>query len=178
MANWGEWSGRPFMATEWYAKGMDSGMANITGAGWTMTVQKDRGRFDQNYTLSLVKEPGCVGRHRFKYMANDPTNAKVDPSNLDSNMGIVSNLYRSYPDLLDMMLALNFNVYALRDFLGVASSFARPKNGAVPSSMKNGGNDSFRRTCRGAPQDLPDWTHSWFNRTRLNCSGVSVSVTK
>jgi hypothetical protein len=117
LANWVEWSGRPFMVTEWYAKGMDSGMANITGAGWTVKTQKDRGRFYQNYTLGLLKEPGCVGWHWFKYMDNDPTNTSADPSNLDSNKGIVSNLYRPYADLLEMMRELNGNVYALRDFL-------------------------------------------------------------
>ena len=118
LANWVEWSGRPFMVTEWYAKGMDSGMANITGAGWTVRTQKDRGRFYQNYTLGLLKEPGCVGWHWFKYMDNDPMNIKADPSNLDSNKGIVSSLYEPYPDLLEMMRELNCNVYALRDFIG------------------------------------------------------------
>ncbi len=118
LANWVEWSGRPFIATEWYAKGMDSGMANITGAGWTVKTQKDRGRFYQNYTLGLLKEPGCVGWHWFKYIDNDPTNTKADPSNLDSNKGIVSSLYEPYTDLLEMMRDLNCNVYALRDFLG------------------------------------------------------------
>jgi hypothetical protein len=105
------------MVTEWYAKGMDSGMANITGAGWTVKTQKDRGRFYQNYTLALLKEPGCVGWHWFKYIDNDPTSTKADPSNLDSNKGIVSNLYRPYSDLLEMMKELNCNVYALRDFM-------------------------------------------------------------
>jgi len=118
LAKWVEWSGRPFMVTEWYAKGMDSGMPNITGAGWTVKTQKDRGRFYQNYTLGLLKEPGCVGWHWFKYIDNDPTNTKADPSNLDSNKGIVSSLYEPYPDLLEMMRELNANVYALRDFLG------------------------------------------------------------
>jgi hypothetical protein len=118
LANWVEWSGRPFIATEWYAKGMDSGMANVTGAGWTVKTQKDRGRFYQNYTLGLLKEPGCVGWHWFKYIDNDPTNTKADPSNLDSNKGIVSSLYEPYPDLLEMMRELNCSVYALRDFLG------------------------------------------------------------
>jgi hypothetical protein len=117
LANWVAWSGRPFMVTEWYAKGMDSGMANITGAGWTVRTQKDRGRFYQNYTLGLLKEPGCVGWHWFKYIDNDPTNTQADPSNLDSNKGIVSSLYEPYPDLLEMMRTENRNVYTLRDLL-------------------------------------------------------------
>ena len=34
---------------------------------------------------------------------NDPTNTRVDPSNVDSNKGFVSNRYEPYPDLLKMM---------------------------------------------------------------------------
>jgi hypothetical protein len=97
---------------------MDSGLANITGAGWTVKTQKDRGRFYQNFTLGLLNEPGCVGWHWFKYIDNDPTNTKADPSNLDSNKGIVTSLYEPYPDLLEMMRSLNRNAYALRDFFG------------------------------------------------------------
>jgi hypothetical protein len=117
LASWVEWSGRPFIVTEWYAKGMDSGMANISGAGWTVKTQKDRGRFYQNFTLGLLHEPGCIGWHWFKYIDNDPTDTKADPSNRDSNKGMVSSLYEPYPDLLEMMRELNGAVYALRDAL-------------------------------------------------------------
>jgi len=117
MANWVKWSGRPFLVTEFYAKGMDSGLPNVTGAGWIVKTQKDRGRFYQNFTLGLLKEPGCVGWHWFKYIDNDPTDTKSDPSNRNSNKGIVSNVYEPYTDLLEMMRELNRNVYALRDFL-------------------------------------------------------------
>ena len=34
IGNWVQWSGKPFLVTEWYAKGMDSGFGNTTGAGW------------------------------------------------------------------------------------------------------------------------------------------------
>jgi len=50
-------------------------------------------------------------------MDNDPTSKSADPSNLDSNKGVVNNLYEPYADLLEMMRDLNRNVYALRDFL-------------------------------------------------------------
>ena len=36
-------SGKPILVTEWYAKGMDSGMANQGGAGWVVKTQRDRG---------------------------------------------------------------------------------------------------------------------------------------
>ncbi len=33
MKHWGEWAQKPFIITEFYTKGMDSGLANTTGAG-------------------------------------------------------------------------------------------------------------------------------------------------
>ncbi|MDP3209629.1 MAG: hypothetical protein Q8M65_10805, partial [Rhodoglobus sp.] len=81
------------LITEWYAKGMDSGMANTSGAGWTVKTQADRGRFYENFTLGLLEARGCVGWHWFKYGDNDPTDTKADPSNTDSNKGIVTNRY-------------------------------------------------------------------------------------
>jgi len=114
MSNWVEWSGKPFFITEWYAKGMDSGMANITGAGWTVKTQTDRGRFYQNFTLGLLAHPGCIGWHWFKYIDNDPTNTRTDPSNRDSNKGFVSNTYEPYEPLTQAMRELNEQVYPLR----------------------------------------------------------------
>jgi hypothetical protein len=39
----------------------------------------------------------------------------MDPSNLDSNKGIVSMLYEPYTDLLDAMKVMNAYVYPLAD---------------------------------------------------------------
>ncbi len=117
MDLWSRWSQRPFIITEWYAKGMDSGMGNISGAGWTVKTQADRGRFYQNFTIALAGHPACVGWHWFKYMDNDPTNTKTDPSNRDSNKGFVNYLYQPYPDLLHYMKELNTGIYPLLDFL-------------------------------------------------------------
>jgi hypothetical protein len=117
MTNWVEWSGKPFFITEWYAKGMDSGLGNVSGAGWTVKTQADRGKFYQNFTLALLKHPGCVGWHWFKYMDNDPTNLRTDPSNRDSNKGFVSNTYEPWTPLVERMTRINRQVYPLREFL-------------------------------------------------------------
>ena len=117
MTNWVAWSGKPFFITEWYAKGMDSGLSNVSGAGWTVKTQADRGKFYQNFTLGLVEHPGCVGWHWFKYMDNDPTNFRTDPSNRDSNKGFVSNTYEPWTRLVEAMAAINRQVYPLREFL-------------------------------------------------------------
>lgn len=113
MQQWLEWSDKPFLVTEWYAKGMDSGFANTTGAGWVVKTQADRGRFYQNFTLGLIESGGCVGWHWFKYRDNDPTSKTADPSNLDSNKGIVNLRLEPYAPLLDAMRELNRQIYAL-----------------------------------------------------------------
>jgi hypothetical protein len=116
MQSWVQASGKPFIVTEWYVKGMDSGMANTTGAGWCVKTQRDRGLFYQNFTLGLLESKNCVGWHWFKYMDNDPANLKTDPSNRDSNKGIVTFRYEPYPPLLDAMKQLNQRVYSLVEY--------------------------------------------------------------
>ncbi len=113
VANWMKWSGKPFMVTEWYAKGMDSGFANTSGAGWVVATQGDRGRFYQNFAIGLLETRGCVGWHWFKYRDNDPNDKKADPSNIDSNKGIVSLNLEPYEALMRPMRELNEQVYPL-----------------------------------------------------------------
>lgn len=123
LQSWSADSGRPVMITEWYAKGEDSGMTNKGGAGWLVKTQADRGWFYQNFTLGLLESPVCVGWHWFKYADNDPADRMADPSNRDSNKGIVSNRYREYPELLDAMRDLNTRAYGLiRHFEGRAAA--------------------------------------------------------
>ncbi len=116
MQNWTSWSGKPFIITEWYVKGEDSGMGNYSGAGWVVKTQKERGLFYQNFTLGLLESGNCVGWHWFKYQDNDPANKNVDPSNTDANKGILNNKYQMYSGLTDKMKELNTQVYHLIDF--------------------------------------------------------------
>lgn len=117
MANWTNWSGRPFIITEWYTKGEDSGLPNKTGAGWNVLTQADRGYFYQNFTIELLKSKACVGWHWFTYQDNDPLNLKTDPSNRDSNKGIVNSNFEPYKPLMENMKMLNDHVYELIRFL-------------------------------------------------------------
>lgn len=116
MRGWERASGRPILITEWYAKGEDSGMPNTSGAGWLVKTQRERGLFYQNFTLALVQSQVCVGWHWFRYSDNDPEDKSVDPSNRDSNKGIVNNRYAPYTDLLAQMQPLNQRVYSLVDY--------------------------------------------------------------
>jgi hypothetical protein len=116
LENWAKWSGKPCVITEFYTKGADTPLANSTGAGWLVKTQKDRGLFYQNYVLALLESKSCVGWHWFKYMDNDPTDMSVDPSNRDSNKGIVTIAYDPYDALLEQMKPVNQNVYSLADY--------------------------------------------------------------
>ncbi len=129
VTNWEAWSGRPFIITEWYTKGEDSGMPNYSGAGWIVHTQKDRGNFYQNFTLALLESKNCVGFHWFKYHDNDPSNLKTDPSNRDANKGIVTLGYKPYVDLTNKMKELNTNVYSLADFFDKRNKGSNASNG-------------------------------------------------
>lgn len=117
MANWAKWSGKPFIITEWYTKGEDSGLPNKSGAGWNVPTQQDRGYFYQNFTIELLKSKACVGWHWFTFQDNDPLNMKTDPSNRDSNKGVVNSAYVPYKPLLGNMKQINDHVFELIKFL-------------------------------------------------------------
>lgn len=113
LASWTRESGKPFIITEWYAKGADSGLANTGGAGWLVKTQRERGAYYQNFTLGLLESNACVGWHWFKYADNDPDDKRSDPSNRDSNKGIISNRYATYQPLLAAMREINLRCHGL-----------------------------------------------------------------
>jgi hypothetical protein len=116
LAMWERESGKPVLITEWYAKGMDSGLANHGGAGWVVKTQRDRGRFYENFTLGLLESRVCVGWDWFKYADNDPGETGADLSNRDSNKGILSNRYEPYEPLLEAMKRINERTYSLVEY--------------------------------------------------------------
>jgi len=116
MAEWTDWTGKPFIITEYYTKGEDSGMPNQSGAGWIVRTQADRGLFYQNYNLALIESKNCIGWHYFKYQDNDPDAKGVDPSNTDANKGIVNNYYEVWQPMMEKMKELNSQVYNLVDY--------------------------------------------------------------
>lgn len=115
LQSWAEWTAKPFIITEFYTKAMDSGLANTTGAGYTVHTQKDRGYAYQDFCLALFESGHCIGWHYFKYQDNDPTAQGVDPSNIDSNKGIINNNYVLYNDLTNSMKQFNNQIYRLID---------------------------------------------------------------
>ncbi len=117
MDNWEAWANRPFIITEFYAKGMDSGLTNSSGAGYIVETQRDRGLFYHNISLSILKHRGCVGWHWFRYIDNNETDTAPDPTNANSNKGIVNINYQPYTALTDLMKLLNQRAYRLREDL-------------------------------------------------------------
>jgi len=113
IGRWTEWSSKPVLITEWYAKGMDAGLANTSGAGWTVPTQRDRGLFYQTFTLGLLEARNCVGWHWFKYLDNDPNDPNAEASNRDANKGMVNGRYEPYAPLAESMRILNQRVYSL-----------------------------------------------------------------
>ena len=121
VENLQKWSGKPFAVTEWYAKGMDTWekdnrMTNQSGAGFTVRTQEDRGKFYQNFALSLLECKGCIGFDWFQYFDNDPDNTAADESNRNSNKGMYDNNANEYTDLTKYMNELNNQKYSLIEF--------------------------------------------------------------
>ena len=104
---------KPFIITEFYTKGEDSKMGNVTGAGWLVKTQEDRGLHYQNFCLDLLQIKNCVGWHWFRYQDNAPDDVAADFSNKDSNKGLINTNYEPYLPLTDKMSQLNKNVYQL-----------------------------------------------------------------
>jgi len=135
MAMWSGESGRPFMVTEFYAKGVDSGLGNTSGAGWLVKTQHDRGLFYQNFVIGLLRSRHCVGWHWHRYADNDPADTSVDPSNRDSNKGVVSARYEPWSPMLAGMAMINERVYGLVALIDGPPS-APPEATAVAPARK------------------------------------------
>jgi hypothetical protein len=118
---WSKVGKKPFIVTEFYTKAMDAGLANTSGAGFTVRTQKDRGIAYQHFALSLLASKSCVGWHYFRYQDNDPTAKNVDPSNTNANKGLVNNNFDYYNPLVKLMKELNDNNYNLINYFEMES---------------------------------------------------------
>ncbi len=77
VSNFYRFSGKPFMVTEFFAKGMDaidaSGykLANSTGAGILVQNQEDRAAYFEHYALTMLEAGPCVGLVWYRFRDND-----------------------------------------------------------------------------------------------------------
>jgi hypothetical protein len=201
MADWESWSGKPFMIVEFYVKGMDSGLANTSGAGSKVRTQTDRGYWYQNFTMKLLSSKGCVGWHWFEYLDNDPANPRNNHTNKDSNKGIETWDYQPYPVLLNSMKQLNDNTLNLISYFGYdiehvqnesdtlkawqPSNYRNSKqpcyavqNGSAQRTGKNqttifnfGGREAYITSFQGTPLDTTVLTETW--RDDFNTMDIS-----
>ena len=118
MTMWTSAAKKPFLISEFYTKAMDSGMTNVSGAGWLVHSQAERGYAYENVTLQLLENKGNVGWQFFRYQDNDPTDTANmwNTSDVDGNKGIVDSKYRVWRDLLDLQRTINRNAYSLIDY--------------------------------------------------------------
>ncbi len=77
MTNFYRYSGKPFIVTEFFAKGMDAidangyRLANSTGAGIFVKTQQDRADYYEHYALAMLECRACVGWTWYRYRDND-----------------------------------------------------------------------------------------------------------
>lgn len=105
MDMWLESSGKPFMITEFYTKGQDSGLSNEDGAGWSVPTQQDRADWYENWMLKLLRNKGNVGFHWFRY---------IDKEGNDANKGLYSGDHEIYEPLAESMEKVSKSIYSLR----------------------------------------------------------------
>ena len=106
LREWSRLAGKPILVTEWYAQADDSGLPNDTGAGFRVRTQADRARFYQHFTLTLLRNPDCVGWHWFTFRDGK-----------SNNPGVVNAKGEPYTALLEAMRPINTQVYPLSELL-------------------------------------------------------------
>ncbi len=79
IENFYRYSGKPFIVSEFFAKGQDAidangyRLCNSTGAGVLVKTQDARGVYYENYTLTLLESNTCVGWLWYRFRDNDQT---------------------------------------------------------------------------------------------------------
>jgi hypothetical protein len=115
----------PWIASDIYVKGADSGMSNTTGFNFTVKTQADRGAYYQQMLISTLGAPHGVGESWLVLADNDLSNP--EPTNQDANKGLMTVHFpltysdNPYKAMTDRIADLNRNLYPLADWLNRAS---------------------------------------------------------
>jgi hypothetical protein len=113
---WADWSQKPIILTEWYAKAMDvPGLANKGGAGWLVKTQEDRAKYYEHFMLGCYESGNTIGSQYFKYR-DDPSESVSLDSKGGANKGMFNAQYVPYDPLVQRAKAVNLQVYSLIDF--------------------------------------------------------------
>ena len=144
-------SGKPFIVTEFFAKGMDAidangyKLANSTGAGILVQTQQDRADYYEHYTMTLLQSKACVGWTWYRYRDNDQS---VYASGSSSTPLIMLNMtYGEVPK---------------------ANTFLNTETGEILTAQQVGGN--YRQLYKGEPHA----SNQNVNKGIYNCDFSSV----
>ncbi|MEY2905381.1 MAG: hypothetical protein RJA52_1397 [Bacteroidota bacterium] len=102
---WENGTDKPFMITEFYAKGFDVELDNSGGAGFHVPSQKDRALYYENFVMRLISRKNCVGYQWFRFQDDS------------SNKGLVNKEETWYQPLTTSVKKINSDLYNLRKFL-------------------------------------------------------------
>jgi len=106
LAMWRDVGKKPFIITEFYSKGADTGLPNSEGAGWVVPSQKERVQHFENFALQMLGTSNCVGIHWFRFVDDE-----------GSNKGVYNLQYKPYQELQNSMKNLSRVMYRLRSEL-------------------------------------------------------------
>ncbi len=118
VTNYWEAVDKPFMITEFYAKGADvntwdTDILNNDGEGWLVKTQADRGYWYQHFTLGLLESQSCVGWHWFRYQDDWDGDE-------GANRGFYDRQFNLWETLSHWAKGVNYNVYELTEFFDIA----------------------------------------------------------
>lgn len=114
---WYEKSGKPFMLTEFYTKGMNTQGGNYDndneGAGFLVNTQQDRADFYEHFAMGGMSHKACIGLHWFQYIDSPLPGT----STTFSNKGIVDKNAAWYIPLKNSYTKIARDQYNLRNWL-------------------------------------------------------------
>lgn len=102
---WSDGVDKPYLISEFYAKGFDVPLDNSGGAGLHVPGQKERALYFENFALRVMQEKNCIGYQWFRFQDDA------------SNKGLVDASENWYAPLVSSFKKINRDLYQLIDFL-------------------------------------------------------------
>ncbi|OAQ42037.1 hypothetical protein A5893_02675 [Pedobacter psychrophilus] len=155
---WEQYTGKPFMVTEFYAQADDSGLPNDSGAGFTVKTQQDRADFYEHYTMEMLKRKWNVGFQYFKL--ND------DPAK--NNKGLINTSNEFWQPMKISFTKIAQDIYELRRFL-IFNEQTLDVTTAV--------NDGVKKASQFAMQIFPNPASDYLNIQISDFKGKNGKIT-
>ena len=105
LAYWSVGVNKPYIISEFYAKGFDVALDNSAGAGFHVPGQGERALYFENFVLRLMEQKNCIGYQWFRFQDDA------------SNKGLVDARENWYEPLRRSFIKVNRNLYPLLDFM-------------------------------------------------------------